>query len=167
MGFSRQGYKSRLPCPPLGDLPDPGMEPMSLMIPASADRFSTTSTTWEAWYYLQISCRMLLSHSVTSASLWPHGLQHATRPCPSLYPGVCSNTCSFSWWCHPNVSSCPTFSVCPQSLQASGSFPMSLLFASSNQSIGASASILPMNIQKWLIGSPCCPRDSHESSPAP
>ena len=48
MGFSRQEYRSRLPCPPPGDLPDPGVEPASLMSPASADRFFTTSTIWEA-----------------------------------------------------------------------------------------------------------------------
>ena len=64
---------------------------------------------------------------------------------------------------HPVV----TFSSCPQSFQASGAFPVSLLFASGDQSIGASASVLPVNIQKWLIWSPCSPRDSQESSPAP
>ena len=50
MGFSRQEYWSRLPCPPSGDLPDPGIEPMSLMSPALAGRFFTTSTTWEAQF---------------------------------------------------------------------------------------------------------------------
>ena len=48
MGFSRQEYWSRLPCPPPGDLPDPGIEPMSLMSPALAGGFFTTSATWEA-----------------------------------------------------------------------------------------------------------------------
>ena len=48
MGFSRQEHWSGLPCPPPGDLPDPGMEPASLMSPALAGRFFTTSATWEA-----------------------------------------------------------------------------------------------------------------------
>ena len=50
---------------------------------------------------------MLFSHSVMSASfVTPHELQHTTLPCPSLYPGACSNTCPLSWWRHPNISSC-------------------------------------------------------------
>ena len=48
MGFSRQEYWSGLPCPPPGDLPDPGIEPMSLMSPALAGGFFITSSTWEA-----------------------------------------------------------------------------------------------------------------------
>ena len=93
---------------------------------------------------------MLFSHSVMSNSLWPHGLQHAGLPCPSLSSGVWSSSCSLSWWCHPTISSSlRPLSSCPQSFPASGSFLMSWLFASSGQSIGASASasILPMNIQ--------------------
>ena len=83
-------------------------------------------------------------------SLWPHGLQHARLPCPSPTPGACSNSCSSSWWCHPTISS----SVVPftsyfQTFPASGSFPMSQFFASGGQSIGVSASVLPMNIQDW------------------
>ena len=73
-------------------------------------------------------------------------------PCPSPPPRVCSNSRPLSWWCHPIMSSSVTlFSYCPQSFPASGSFPMSQLFASSGQCIGASASasVLPMNIQDW------------------
>ena len=47
MGFSREEYWSGLPCPPPGDLPDPGIEPVSLASPALAGGFFTTSTTWE------------------------------------------------------------------------------------------------------------------------
>ena len=97
-----------------------------------------------------------------------HGLQHARLPCPSLSPGVCSNSCLLSRWCHPTLSSSVTpFSSCPQSFQASGSFPISWLFTSGGQSIGAStsASVPPMNIQGWLLLG-CCPRDTRESSPA-
>ena len=93
-----------------------------------------------------------LSHSVMSHSLWTHESQHARPPCPSPIPGVYSNSCPLSWWCHPAMSSFVVpFSSCPQSLPASGSFPMSQLFASGGQSTGVSASIsvLPMNTQDW------------------
>ena len=92
--------------------------------------------------------RMLLfSHRVMSDSLRSHGLQHARLPCPSPSPGVCSDSCPLSWWCQPTISS-SVILFCLQSFPASGSFPMSWLFASSGQSIGASttASVLPMNI---------------------
>ena len=110
-----------------------------------------------------------------SDSLWPQELQHARLPCPSQIPRVCSNLCPSSQWCHPAISSSViTFSFCPQSLPASGSFPMSQLFTSGGQSIGvaASASVLPMNTQDWSpLGwtgwIPCSPRDSQESSPTP
>ena len=80
-----------------------------------------------------------------SSSLQPHGLQHARPPCPSSCPRVCPSSCPLNWWCHSTVSSSVTpFSSCPQSFPASGSFPTSLLFASGGQSIGASASVLPI-----------------------
>ena len=85
-----------------------------------------------------------------SDSLRPHGLQHDRPPCPSLSLGV---SCPLIWWCHPTISSSVTpFSSCLQSFPASGPFPMSWLFASSGQSIRASAlaSALPMNIQGWF-----------------
>ena len=88
--------------------------------------------------------------SVMSNSLWPHGLQHARPPCPSPTLGVYPNSSLLRQWCHPTItSSVIPFSSCPQSLPASGSFPMSQLFASGGQSIGvsASASVLPMNTQ--------------------
>ena len=111
------------------------------------------------------------SHSVLSNSLRPHELQHARPPCPSPTPGVYPNSCPLSWWYHPTISSSVvSFSSCLQSFPASESFPMSRLFASGSQSIGVSAStsVLPMNTQDWsLVGSPCSPRDSQESSPTP
>ena len=87
---------------------------------------------------------------IMSDFLWHHGLQHTRPPCPSPIPGVYSNSCPLSRWCHPTISSSVIpFSSCPQSCPASGSFPMSQLFASGGQSIGVSpsASVLPMNIQ--------------------
>ena len=93
------------------------------------------------------------SHSVVSSSLQHHGQQHARLPCPSPTPGVCSNSCPLLRWCRPTISSSvvPFFSRL-QSLPASGSFPVSQLFASGGQSIkvSASASVLPVNIQDWF-----------------
>ena len=74
-------------------------------------------------------------------------------PCPSLSPEVCSNLCPFNRWCYLTISSpAAHFSSCPQSFPASGLFPMSQLFSSGGQNIGASAStsVLPMNIQDWF-----------------
>ena len=91
------------------------------------------------------------SHSVVSDSLRLHGLQHARLPCPSPTPRACSNSCPSSQWSHPTISSSVIpFSSCLQSLPASGSFPVSQFFSSGSQSIGASASVLPMSIQDWF-----------------
>ena len=93
------------------------------------------------------------SHLVMSDSLWPHGLQHARLPCPLPNPGVYSNSCPLSWWCHPAISSSVVpFSSHLQSFSASGSFQMSQFFASGGQSneVSASASVLPVNIQDWF-----------------
>ena len=98
------------------------------------------------WHSVQFS------RSVVSDSLRPHELQHARPPCPSPTPGVHSNSCPSSWWCHPAISSSVVpFSSCPQSLPASESFPMSQLVAWGGQSIGvsASASFIPKNTQDW------------------
>ena len=81
------------------------------------------------------------SHSVVSDSLWPHESQHTRPPCPSPTPGVHPDSCALSWWCHPAISSSVVpFSSCPQCLPASGSFPVSQLFAWGGQSIRVSAS---------------------------
>ena len=98
---------------------------------------------------LQFSSVQLLSHVWLFATPWT-----ATRqpPCLSPTPRVHPNLCPSSCWCHPTISSSVIpFSSCPQSSPASGSFPMSQLFASGGQSIGVSAStsVLPMNIQDW------------------
>ena len=97
---------------------------------------------------------LLFSRPVLSDSLRPHGLQHTRFLCPSLSPRVCSNSCPLSWWCYPTISfSITFFSSCPESFPASGSFPVSQLFASGGQSIEtlASVSSLPMNIQGWFL----------------
>ena len=110
-----------------------------------------------------------------SDSLWPHGWQNTGLPCPSPTPGAYSNSCPSSRWCHPTIlSSVVPFASRLQSFPTSGSLQMSQFFTSGGQSIGVStsASVLPMNIQTnflWdgLLGSPCSPRDSQESSPKP
>ena len=87
-----------------------------------------------------------------SFSLWPHEPQHTRPPCPSPIRGVHPNSCPLSQWRHPTISSSVVpFSSRPQSFPASGSFPMSQLFASGGQSIevSASTSVLPMNTQDW------------------
>ena len=85
-----------------------------------------------------------------SNTLQTHGLQHTRLPSPSLSTRVCSNSCLLSQWCHVIISSSVApFPSCLQSFPASGSFPMSRLFASNNQNPGASASALPVNIQGW------------------
>ena len=97
--------------------------------------------------YLRIGKFSLLasvqfSRSAVSNSLRPHELQHARPPCPSPTPGVHSDSCPLSRWCHPAISSSVVpFSSCPQSLPASESF-----FAWGGQSIG---SVLPKNTQDW------------------
>ena len=99
------------------------------------------------------SSSALFSCSAISDSLWPYGLQHTRLLCPSPSPGVHSNSCPLSWWCHPTISSSVIpFSSYPQSFPASGSFLISQFFTSSGQSIGASAStsLLPMNIEGWF-----------------
>ena len=99
------------------------------------------------------SLACMLSCSIVSNSLRPHGLQHARPPCPSPTPGACKNSCPSSRWCYPTIS----FSVVPfssrlQSFPASGSFPRSQFFTSGGHSIrvSTSASVLQMNIQGWF-----------------
>ena len=107
------------------------------------------------WLWLRDSnlSSVQFSHSVVSNSWWSYGLQNSRPSCPSPTPGVSSNSCPLSWWCHPTISfSVVPFSSCLQSFLASGSFPTSQVCASSDQSIGASASesVIPMNKQDWF-----------------
>ena len=85
-----------------------------------------------------------LSHVQVFATPWV--------PCPSISPGICSNSCLLSRWCHPTISCSVVPFFCPQSFSASGSFPVSQFFAPGSQIIGAlaSASVLPMNIKCWF-----------------
>ena len=110
------------------------------------------------------------SHSVVSDSLRPHESWHARPPCPSPTPRVHPNLCPLSRWCHTTISSSVVpFSSCPQSRPASESFPMSQLFTSGWASASAisPSKEYPGLIWVGLVGSPCSPRDSQESSPSP
>ena len=78
--------------------------------------------------WIQITCCLVTKSCPTLCD--PHGLQHTRLPCPSAFPGICSDSCPLSWWCHPNISSSVTPFSCTQSFPASGSFPMSQFFAS-------------------------------------
>ena len=124
--------------------------------------------------FIKLVLSVQFSRSVVSNSLWPHGVQYMKLPCPSPPPRAYLNSCPLSRWCHPAISSSVPFSSCLQSFPESGSFPTSQLFTSSGQSIRASASssVLWMNIRvgflwDWLAWSPCCSRESQESSTAP
>ena len=101
---------------------------------------------------------LLFCHYIVSDFLWPHGLQHARLPCPSLFPGVCLNSCPLSQWCHPTISSSVSSasSLASNLSQHQNLFPVSQLFASGGQSIEASASVLPMKEYSGLIPRGLC-----------
>ena len=104
-------------------------------------------------HHFKVQCCCSVTQSCVSDSLRPHAPQHSRAPCPSLVPKVCSNSCLLSQWWHLTISfSVALFFICIQSCPASEFFPISQLFASDGQSIGASASpsVLPMNIQDWF-----------------
>ena len=99
-----------------------------------------------------MSATSVSSVAQSCQTLRPHESQHARLPCPSRTPGIYTNPCPSSRWCHPAISSSVVpFSSCPQSPPASGSFPVTQLFTWGGQSTGvsASASVLPMNTQEW------------------
>ena len=128
-------------------------------------------------YHNKLTSIIFISVQFSPSVIWqPHEPQHTRPPCLSPTPRVYPNPCPSSRWCHPAISTFVIpFSSSPQSFPASGSFLMSQLFSSSGQSIGVSAStsVLPMNTQDWsplgsgLVGPPCSPRGSQESSPTP
>ena len=113
----------------------------------------------------------LVQFSCSADSLRPHESQHSRPPCPSPTTRVYPNPCPSSWWCHPAISSSVIpFSSCPQSFPALGSFPMSQLcmrwpkcFQHQSFQWTPRTDVL----QDGLVGSPCSPRDSQESSPTP
>ena len=136
MGFPRQEYWSGLPFFSPGDLPDPGIKPGT-----PALQVDSLPSEPPGKLYLTWNQSVQFSRSVMSDSLQPHGLPHASPPCPSPTPRVYSNSCPLSRWCHLTISSSAIpFSSRLQSLPASESFPVSQFFATGGQSIGVSAS---------------------------
>ena len=103
------------------------------------------------YQYTETFSSVQFSRSVVSDSLRPHESQHARPPCPSPTPGVRSELCPSSQWCHPAISSSVVPFSCRQSLPASESSPISQLFAWGGQSTGVSAlaSFLPKKSQDW------------------
>ena len=126
----------------------------------SSDKKKKRYQYWKGRSKIVSICRwhdfiyVVVFQSLSYAWFFPMlGLQHARLPCPLLSPRVCSNSCPLNQWCHPTISSSiAPFSSCPSSFLASGSFPVSQLFTSGGQRIGAlaSASLLPMNILGWF-----------------
>ena len=143
MGFPRQEYRSGLPFPSPGDLPDPGIEHTSPDWQVDSLQLRHLGSPINTFSSVAQSCPTLCD---------PMNCSTPRPPCPSPTPEVYSDSCPLSRWCHPAISSSVVpFSSCPQSLPASGSFPMSQLLAWSGQSIGVSAlaSVFPMNTQDW------------------
>ena len=125
-------------------------------------RMTWVSPPWRVWSMWNVDVKqgkkegrilqpVHFSHSAVFGSLWPHGLQHSRLPCPSATPRSCSNSFPLSWWCHPTISSSVIpFPSCLQSFPVSESFPLNQFLASGGRSTGASASVLPVNIQDWF-----------------
>ena len=145
---------------------------MILLLSINLNPGNSHHLTWVFSFHQFSSIKF--SHSVMSDSLQPHGLQHIRLPYPSPTHRVYSISCPSSWWCHPTISSSIVLLLPPSIFPSNMVFTISQFFPSGGQSIGvsASASILSMNIQGWfplgwIVGSPCSPRDSQESSPTP
>ena len=118
---------------------------------------------------VQFSC------SVVSYSLRPHESQHTTPPCPSPTPGVHSDSRPLSQWCHPAISSSAVpFSSAPNPSQhqslfqwVSSSHEVAKVLEFQLQHHSFQRNPRAVLLQNGLVGSPCRPRDSQESSPTP
>ena len=98
-------------------------------------------------------CMLLLNHSVISNPLQVLNLQHARFSCPSPSPGICSNSCPFTWWCHSVISmSIIPFFFCQKIIPRIRDFSSELALHIRWPNIWASASVsvLPMNFQDWF-----------------
>ena len=135
MEFSRQEYWSGLQFYSPGDLPDPGMEPMSPVSPTLVVRFFINEPTDKSFPSISVCKGKLLTLSsvqllVVSDSLWPHEPQDTRPPCQSPTPTVHSNSCPLSRWYHPTISSSVIPFSCPKSCPESGPFQMTQPFTS-------------------------------------
>ena len=122
--------------------------PLLLLVWARQSHSSQYNASIWIYSVQSLSCVWHNWHPTDTTELRPHGLQHTRPPCPSSTPGVYSNSCPSSQWCHRIISSSVIPFSCLQSFPASGSFPMSYFFVLGGQSIGAS--VLPMNIHDWF-----------------
>ena len=123
------------------------------------NRYCTNKKIWTTKEYqntptiiiTEVCINSTRQFSQSCPTLRPHEPQHTRPPCPSPTPGVYSNSCPMSRWCHPTISSSVVPFSCPQSFPTAGSFQISQLFTWDGQSIGVSAStsVLPMNTQDW------------------
>ena len=99
-------------------------------------QYGLASLAFFGYFEYTIFSSVQFTGSVLSNTLQPHGLQHTRLPCPPPTPGACSNSCPSSWWCYLTISSsAASLSFCVQAFPASGSFPMSWLFISGDQSV--------------------------------
>ena len=145
-GFSRQEYWSGVPLPSPRESSWPRSQTQVSRIGGRCFNLWATREDLGRQKVMNLSGLAQFSHSVVSNSLWLHGLQQASLPCPSPTPRACSNSCPLSQWCYPIISSSvASFSSGPQTFPVSGSFPVSRLFTSGGQSIEASvsASVFP------------------------
>ena len=134
LGFSRKEFWSELP------FPSPGNDRAQTWVSCIAGGFFNTWASWEAPFFC-ISSVQFSSIAQSCPTLCNPWISDARPPCASPTSGVHSNSCPSSWWCLSAISSSVVpFSSCPQSLPASGSFPMSQLFLWGGQSIGVLAS---------------------------
>ena len=145
--------------PSEGVYPGPGQGP-------TIQKISREHKSFQYLHLLRSSLLLFIS-KIMSDSLWPHELQHTRLPYPSLYPWVCSNSCPLSLWCHPTISSSVALFSYPQSFPASGSFPMSWLFASGGQGNEKQHSLpnkVVQPLQSWF-GSEIIFRFGYEPNP--
>ena len=127
-----------------------------LWCPLEHHKNSSRNVCLDIWFYILSCCCSISKLCLTPCN--PMNFLHARLPCPSPSPRVCSDSCPLNRWCHPTTSSSVAPFFCPQFFLASGSFPVSQLFISGDQSIGASASVLPVNIylRPYKICLPSC-----------
>ena len=144
-----ESQHARPPCPS----PTPGVHPNTYPLSQWCHPIISSSVVPFSSWPQSFPHSVQFSRSVVPYSLRSHESQHTRPPCPSSTPGVYSNSCPSSRWCHPAISfSAVPFSSCPQSLPATGSFPMSQLFTWGGQSIGSfSFNISPSNEHPGLI----------------
>ena len=167
MGFSRQAYWNELPCPPPGDLPDPGIEPRSLMSPALSGGFFTASATWESPFVKNQFCSIQsLSHIRLFATPWTAVYQASLS--------IASSQSLLKLMSIESLMPSNHLILCQPLLLLSSIFPSIRVFSNESSSSHQVAKGLEFQLQHQsfqsifrtdfiydgLVGSPCSPRDS-------